>query len=211
MRLSATLLESFRLWMNEDWMTTERFIDDLTKPFETSYAADLGKAFHKLNEGNTEGPPYRIELECGDIAKFDRTCRLPEYPKPITEQKMVKVIDGHQIVGMIDGGEGSIIHDIKTSQKPFNADKFADSMQWRVYLEIFQADKCVFDFCQLYQPGKRKGDTTWSVKDRHTLPLYRYPKLGDDVRRHINMCVSHLQLWELDEYVKERPIEGLAA
>ncbi len=90
------------------------------------------------------------------------------------------VIDGVEVklVGVTDviSADGTV-WDYKTTERP-DLERYANTMQWRSYLEIFGAD--VFRYI-VFGISKRRKDGVYVVRSVDTLPLRRYPEMCSDV------------------------------
>lgn len=177
-RLSVTLLDSFRLYREADWFTTEMMLERILGEYQPSREMDIGTAFHACIENHTS--EWRVNAELyrfhpDDMVEFER--HLPQGMLP--EIKLATVYDSIepvQVSGIVDGIHGNWICDHKTSFKPFQVEKYQDSYQWRFYLDMFGCDVFQYNFAQL-----KEQDGVIGIVTSHFLPLSRYPEMQKDL------------------------------
>lgn len=197
MRLSVTTVEAYRLFRTEEWMTWERFRNQVIGEYEPTEDMQRGTAFHSILEYPGH---YRDEASgnyiCDgfemDGASIDRfLCWMPPgLPEVKTELEMC----GHTVVGKCDLLAGLEVHDFKCP-KQIKPDGYHASYQWRLYLEIFGCDLFVYDVCDL-RPVKR-GSNVYHIWDWHPYKLYRYPSIREDCERIVAECGEFLSKQEL--------------
>lgn len=190
-RVSVTELEALRYYRVSEDMGLDAILRRLRKQDAPSEAMLAGKAFHALLEHaddcdleHAERDGYRFAFALDDEVELS----------PIRELKAEKVyrIDAEdvELVGVVDGLFGSMIEDHKLSAR-FNIETYIDSIQWRCYLDMFQADSFRYN---IFEAAERDG--IYVVRAYHPMTFYRYPGLHDDVTRALREFVgfarSHL-------------------
>lgn len=171
-------VEAFRKFEQDEEADPQEFIQELLYGIPESQAMRAGTAFHKALELATPGTEV-MALEANSyVFTFvgDYEIRLT----PIRELRASKtyIVDGMPIVisGQVDGIEGLRIDDHKTTGK-FDPDRYMSGYQWRLYLEIFEANAFrwnVFEISETDEPG------FYDVRYQYTLEQFRYPTLGAD-------------------------------
>ena len=80
-----------------------------------------------------------------------------------------------------DGLDGRAVYDQKLTEK-WDAEKYLDSLQWRAYLDVFDAHAFTYDvFVGRYD----RDDAYVTIADYHSMTFYRYPNLAADVERAV--------------------------
>lgn len=194
-RLSATLLESFRLYREADFISTEeietRLRGDAMEPTEDMR---LGTAFHAIAEGIAEPcgdhgdrPAYCFDGFVFDAVSADEA--LAGYSGGMSEVKATReIVTPHGpavLVAKADYLRGNAARELKTRRKAFDVENYADSLQWRVYVAVFGLSRLTYDLVQLDERGG-----VFYVADHDTLDLYPYPALLDDVEREARGLVA---------------------
>lgn len=178
LRLSVSTVDAYRFWREHEDAPVEELIAKLRglKTPESRPMA-LGKAFHKALELSTIGVFDVLESD-GFVFEFpcDVCLSLPE----LREVKAEKVyfVAGHyvEVVGVVDTLDGRSVEDHKTTAK-FDAERFSDSYQWRLYLDMFDADVFRWNVFEI----KDEGGALIEIRSFHPLTQYRYPGMGADV------------------------------
>jgi hypothetical protein len=217
MRLSVTDLDQYRIWLEMEDVGPEWLIDRLTK-FEPSQAMEAGSAFHKCLEVATAD--LAVATADGFTFNFDLEASIEL--TNIRELKIVReVISGVFLVGRVDAVIGNCIRDYKATER-YDAERYFESMQWRAYLDLFEVDAFEYSIFEIKEESARdrkvrqahsdddEGDNLfgtdtqvashlYTVRDYHSLKMYAYPGLHDDVLR----CVS-----DLADFIRRHNIEG---
>lgn len=210
MRISTTTIESYRNFIEFDWLSQDEFIEQLKGKFVATKKMEMGTAFHNILEHpenylvvNDSKPDY---FECNSY-RFDNevikeAITKVNYAFPF-EIKATKVYDilGKEItvVAKADQLEGKQGNEHKSTWSGFSYDKYADSMQWRFYCDIFELDKVVYkvwDFSDLVS-GIRFNDyyeLTFSASD-----FDRTKALG-----YLHELVNFIHLHKLESYFQPK-------
>lgn len=195
LRLSATTLESYRLFRDGDWMTFEQLKADL-EGFKETPLMRRGTSLHAILE-----TPEQYAIDGDHSAHGFRWTGLDRYlkamPFGVHEVKATLVIDTPsngpiQLVGKADMLQGLIVREFKTT-KQFSAQKYLDSMQWRIYLMAFGAPACVYTVFEV------EGGEEWpvegsealcTVKSANKMELFAYDGMANDVTKLVDEFVS---------------------
>ncbi len=132
-----------------------------------------GTAFHKFLEHAQAGEYETAEVD-GYTFAFAGEFNL--YRPPTREWRKGKDYGGIIVSGQVDAIEGKTIWDDKSTER-FDAEKYLESWQWRYYLDIFNADRFVWN---VWEMNELKEPKSYGVHHLHPLTQYRYPGLHDD-------------------------------
>lgn len=198
MRVSVTDLDSWRFYKASDDMDVEALLRRLRREEPPTQAMLAGRALHSALEHSRECAVESLESE-GFTFRFIGDFDIPLLA--VRELKGDVMIDTPcgpvTLVGVIDGHDGAI-HDWKLTER-FDAERYADSYQWRCYLTMFNAHKFVYGVFE----GK-EGDhpNEWTIWGYQSFPLYAYDGMRDDVVREVS---------ELAEFIARHVPEKAAA
>ena len=78
--------------------------------------------------------------------------------------------------------DGKRIDDHKTTGR-FDPDRYLSGYQWRLYLDIFEADVFRWNVFEVVKTADTPDGQEWSVFGSHRLEQHRYPQLADDCQR----------------------------
>jgi hypothetical protein len=211
-RLSITTVEAFRLWRDTgDWMALEELEAQIRRDGPPNEKMLRGGAFHSVIENPTacretslEGTQYRVKSRddgrdfvfAGEgMEKFLRI-----WPTGCAaEIKNTFAIDGINVVGMPDALRGVEVWEAKCTEK-IDVEKYFDSFQWKALLRLYNATVARYVLAQ----GKDMGGRYVVIYDVLPLPLYRYPRLNDDVRRLTLECADFIVQRNLESYVQDK-------
>lgn len=169
-------VEAFRQWKN--WTPLfdgqeEPTVEDLVKFITTdepSEAMLAGTAFHKAMELAQDGSHDEFEANGYRFILPDVEISLPE----IREMRAYGEYGGLTVTGQVDGVEGKIVIDHKTTSR-FDPDRYLAGYQWRFYLDLFGAD----EFCWFIWVIKELEEKVYSVAAPQVLRASRYPEMHD--------------------------------
>lgn len=182
MRISATQIDAYIRWLDSDEGSLDEIRDYLLKKTAPTTAMQAGTAFHKVLENSTYGEMERAEQDgfTFDLSGLECTLDLPE----IRELKLecLTVIAGFPVtvVGVVDAQRANGVYDHKLTSR-FDAERYADSYQWRCYLHWFGYDWMRYNVFEAYQPADTPN--LYEVRNFHPLRFTRYPEIGADVDR----------------------------
>jgi len=198
MRVSATLLESYRLYLTEEWKTEASLIESIQGVFVPSPQMELGTAFHAVLE-----TPERFRVAGGyrsGAYAFEDATMAPLLAlidrRGVFEVKATTELDGHTLVAQADLLAGATLHEFKTTLSTFDAEKYADSYQWRVMSLVFQPAQITYHVASLDD----HGNSVVELKSLDSVNLYPYPGLEQDVRDLLREFVTYVEMKGLSEY-----------
>lgn len=200
-RISVTTLEKFRRFTVEasPYDTEAALIETIKGIFLGNDKTRTGEAFHGLIEGE-----YSSEAN-GFLSKgilFTPTQARPAFefkklhPSMIHEINVRKVylIPGHEIMitGRMDGLEGIQIRDTKTKFRSIDMQEYADSYQWRFYLDMVELDVFYYDVFEVkgFEALPLRPDVQFC--DPETLCLYRYDSMQEDCLTLLNDFMKYI-------------------
>lgn len=215
--IRVTQIEKFNRYMREAsaYDTEQSVIDGISGTFKGNEYTYIGTAFHKLVEGDysnierIEGG-RAITIDDGYTILMDvEQCKVArEYadsmPLAFHEHRMYEVInvDGEYycITGCADILNGLYIRDIKTKYSYISDEDYINSFQWRMYLQLFNADRFTFDLFLFNGYNKDKNGL-----DVRGIPIVKHDPI--ECIRYKNMETDNIQL--ISEFVRWAKSRGV--
>jgi hypothetical protein len=176
MRVSVTAVDGYRYYRDSESMTFEGYLARLE--FEDTPQLRVGRAIHRLLERADQGLDL-VEVEQDGLRiRFDLEAELP---LPATRELKLErqyEIDGDPVtvVGKVDVLDGDTVEDHKTTSR-FDAERLADSMQWRAYLDMTGCRRFRWNVFEVFH---RTREDLWIVKSLHRVEQCRYPGMAED-------------------------------
>lgn len=137
-KISATQLESYRRLL-DGTLSPEQFERQLLRLDPPNLMMEKGTAFHEMLQ--TEDPSVFEGMFSSDCIAKARS--KMDYRSKVFEYKVRRVyrtkFGDISVTGVADQLLGLDVVEIKTKYSPISYDAYADSMQWRVYCELFGA------------------------------------------------------------------------
>lgn len=197
MRISATQIDAFVRWQKNEDAPLEEIIAYLRKQTPPSVAMQAGSAFHKVLEHASYDEIERTEQDgfTFDLRELDCAFELPEVREIKLEVQTVIAGFPATLVGVLDAQQARGAFDHKLTAK-FDAERYADSYQWRCYVHWFDFDWFKYNVFEAHQPAAEPD--LYIVRNLHHLTFTRYPEIGADVDRVAREFVLFLR-----EYVPE--------
>ena len=163
---------AYARWKQDEDMPLGVLVNQILSSVQTEAMAK-GTAFHKFLEHAQAGG---TELVTVDGYTFAFTGDFNIYLPQMREWRKGKDYGGITVSGQCDAIEHRTIYDHKTTER-FDAESYLDSWQHRFYLDIFDADRFVWNVWEMNELDKPKA---YGVHHLHQLTQYRYPKLTAD-------------------------------
>lgn len=182
-RLTPSLLDSFRLYHEADFMSLHDLEARIKgEPITPTPAMLLGTAFHKISEGSADViSGYYYSVDGFMFTKASVDAALLPLAGGVSEVWCSKVLDhvphSPLLRGRTDRIVGAIPWEIKTKDSEHNPERHAVSLQWQCYLHMLDANECRYLLVRL-----EEGSECWRVRSVDTLPLFRYQGMDD----HLN-------------------------
>jgi len=214
LRISPSKLEQFRLFVTEAYfgtITKEKVIDYLKGLSVPTRKMDWGTAFHAIIENGPdayldETGSCRIQCETGiiELKKEEVQAAIDyrnKYPSLVHEVVLKNTfnIDEYNIdmFMRIDALNGIDVHEIKTTDRAPNLEKYQNSMQWRCYALATGCRKVQYDVFQRTKSGIV----------RHKLVYDPYLKIRQDVENTIRHFLLFCKNEDLIQYIKPKENE----
>lgn len=175
MRVSVSNLEQYRQWRDAE----EESLDSLFARLWSGDTPDTlrGKAFHKCMECAQDGETELLQAD-GFTFLFDIDCEIA-LPKR-REVKLAKEYGPLTVSARIDGGEGKVVSDYKSTAS-FDADRYQLGYQWRYYLDMTEAERFDWHIFEVSEITTEPG--AYRVRAYHKMSQWRYPDLHRDCAR----------------------------
>lgn len=195
MRVSVSDLDQLIWYRRIEDMTLEQLLARLRREEPPNRAMLMGTAWHSVLEEPPEDELVAVERDGFNfLIECDAAVDHPQL-REIKAEKVYRV-NGVDVtlVGKVDGIDGNLVTDHKLTAKP-NVENYANSYQWRAYLDIYDAD--IFDYVVYHAKdlGEDKGNQI-IIKDVDTFRSYRYPGMRDDlivgIREFVEFAREHL-------------------
>ena len=206
LRISATLLESFRLYQSEDWYKEQDLIDGIKGQLRQTPKMRLGQAYHYLLEHpqlTLDGVYERNGLRFAPYAIDSVLERLS--PGGVFETKVAKTIgptregDELVLVAKADYIQGLHLSEFKAPlDGQFDAEKYERSYQWRVMVLLYGVSKVTYHIACL----KQQDDGLHGLRSLDSMDLYPYSALEGDVSDLIGEFLHYVRLRKLDGYLR---------
>lgn len=191
-RISATNLEAYRRWLENEDATIADMLAYLNRTFEPTRAMQAGTAFHKLLE--TRQGELLIEHQDGftfDFCEVEGEIYIP----PIKEFKFTlkSEIDNEPVtfVGVVDAMDGSTVFDHKLTSTIDVEKNYESSIQWRAYLSWLDLDHFTYNLFRQYSPVATPE--TFIIKEMMAISFHRYAGLDNDVEEMASGLVSFIK------------------
>lgn len=210
MRISATTLESFRLFMEpeQDWMPESDLIESITGIWRPNRKVLYGQAFGSILEHPERyrvSGGYRVTPR-GSVEAFDLgddimapMLALIDRPATVFEAKAVKRYGPHDVVSKADQLVGSRLIETKSTQS-YDFDKYANSCQWRFMADAFEPSLVTYHVCCLYENAAGRMEP----RGIESFNLYPYAELHQDCAVLVDEFVSYVKARGLDGYLQAR-------
>jgi hypothetical protein len=193
-RLSVIDLDQYLYWMSMEDVGPEWLIDRLTI-FKPSPAMQAGSAFHGALEHLTND----ASLLTHDGYKFNIQCDAEISLPTVRELKIEReIMPGVVLVGKIDAFDGSII-DYKLTER-LDAERYADSYQWRAYLMLFEAH--TFEYSVFEGSSDRGRDMDYTIHAHHRLRFFAYDGMREDVIKCAGDLAAFVQRYDVKDKIK---------
>jgi len=175
-RISVTDLDGYLYWLASETSELDELIARLRGQEEPSPQMLAGRAFHRLFEDAQGG---EIGKACIDGWRFefalDKEIAVPDIRELKGEMVIPTKAGPVTLVGKVDALHGTTVIDYKLTER-FDAERYADSYQWRAYLLMFGATRFDYEVFQCCY-----GDDCIVIYDHHPLSFYAYPGMREDV------------------------------
>lgn len=188
LRISASDIDALRYYLADEDASLADLLAQLRHETPQTEPMRVGTALHAALEHCEIGEHGELSANGYTfVFTIDGEVDLPD----VREVKATRdyLIDGCLVtlVGKVDAIHGKRIDDHKFTSR-YDAERFMSSMQWRVYLDVFDADEFrwnVFEGRETADDPKR-----YVITAIHPLTIHRYPGLRADVQRELKRFVE---------------------
>lgn len=223
-RISITTLETYRKFLaGDEWTTQEALIRSFITPFEGNEYTRIGSAFHAIVE---QGESVIEELD--EMGKFRVT--VEGWPVTFNEEQIAMALKyraklpyafheewiGRQfdtpsmpiwVHGRVDVLHGTFIRDIKTKYSPVKYADYAESAQWKFYLDLTGLDTFYFDLFEFpgYKKDKHGYDvSSLGIKPYGQIECIRYVGMEEENKQLVCDFTDFITRQNLTEYLKDK-------
>jgi hypothetical protein len=216
MRVSTTMIESFRLFMqpDQDWMPESDLLDTIQGIFKPTPKMLLGQAFGrclekpaKYRREDSMGEYYAVPVKNAEgrweeivfsgaimrpcLERFDRA--------GVFEVKTTRQYGEVMVVAKVDQLLGLRIKETKAKLGQFDFDRYESSCQWRFYLDAFEAKVCDYNIFVLGD-----DEEALRLKSIESFSLYPYARMHDDCMELVGKFVDYVKAKELDGFLRKQ-------
>ena len=223
-RISITTLETYRKFLaGDEWTTQQAMIEALTAPFQGNEYTRIGSAFHAIVE---QGETVIEELD--EMGKFRVT--VEGWPVIFNEAQVAMALKyrsklpyafheewiGREfhtpsmdicVHGRVDVLHGIFVRDIKTKYSAVKYDDYANSAQWKLYLDLTDLDTFYFDLFEFpgYKIDKHGYDvSSLGIRPYGAIECIRYDGMVEENEQLVCDFTDFVTKFNLTEYLKER-------
>ncbi|MCB2080936.1 MAG: hypothetical protein KDE55_24950, partial [Novosphingobium sp.] len=186
LRVSATDIDALRYYRDSEDGDLSELLARLRREAPPTEAMLAGTALHKALETAADGTVKGFAAD-GFTFSFETEAEV-DLPA-IREMKATREyeIGGCLVtlVGKVDALHGKRIDDHKFTSR-FDPERFLNSYQWRIYLDIFDADEFRWNVFE----GRESASKNYLITGVHPLTMYRYPGMADDIARALRAYVE---------------------
>ena len=223
-RISVTTLETYRKFLaGDEWTTQESLIQGLITPFEGNEYTRIGSAFHAIVEQvesiveKLQDPvKYRVTVEGWPVVFNEEQVAMAlkyrsKLPYAFHEEWIGREFDTPSmpiwVHGRVDVLHGTFVRDIKTKYSPVKYDDYAESAQWKFYLDLTGLDTFYFDLFEFpgYKKDKHGYDvSSLGIKPYGAIECIRYIGMEEENKQLVCDFTDFIVKHNLTQYLKER-------
>lgn len=195
LRTSPSDLEAVRFYHQVDDPDLDRLLSRLLRLEPPNEDMEAGSAFHTCVEQlPVIGGRVPMMSANGYTFEFAPDVELLYLP-PLREVKAEKVymVDDVEVTVacVTDAMDATTVYDHKLSKKCDPEKYYLSSMQWRVYLDVFDCQRFVYNVFVCSGTGMKR-----KIRELNRISMYAYPEMEQDIRmairEYINICREHL-------------------
>jgi hypothetical protein len=204
LRVSVTDLDQLRYYRDdENNMELAELIARLKHLMPSSEAMEAGTALHKALEMAEPGEFKGLAAD-GFTFSFDADAEIELAPIREIKAERDYLIDDCAVtlVGKVDAINGRHVADHKFTAR-FDPDRYLDSMQWRAYLDMFDADAFQWNIFEALESAPKN----YLVRNVHKLTMHRYPGMGQDVERELHEFVRFARHHLTDRFIPQASMD----
>lgn len=192
-RISVSDLQCYQRYRNTEEVTLGECLAQLRRQSPPTPSMLAGRALHEA----LEHAEYNVETNClkwDDYLFFfqcDIDLAIPDVRELKAEIEMITPFGPVTLVGVVDSIDSAIC-DYKLTGR-FDAERLADSWQWRCYLHMFNRHKFIYKVFV----GEEIKDREWAIRDYHEMPVYRYVGMEQEIQREVDQCAAFFSKYVL--------------
>lgn len=223
-RIAITTLETYRKFLAGDqWTDQKKMIEAITTPFEGNEYTRIGSAFHAIVEqgesaiGESPGMgKFRVMVDGFPVIFNEEQVAMAlkyraKLPYAFHEEWIGRQFDTPSmpiwVHGRVDVLHGTFVHDIKTKFSAVRYDDYAESAQWKFYLDLSGLDTFYFDLFEFpnYKVDKNGCDvSSLGIKPYGAIECLRYEGMERDNRQLVCDFTDFITRQGLTKYLKDK-------
>lgn len=223
-RIAITTLETYRKYLaGDEWTDQQTVIDSLVVPFQGNEYTRIGSAFHAIVEqGETvveelpETGKFRVTVDGWPVTfNEEQIATALKYraklPYAFHEEWIGREFDTPSmpiwVHGRVDVLHGIFVRDIKTKYSPVKFADYAESAQWKLYLDLTGLDTFYFDLFEFpnYKKDKHGYDvSSLGIKPYGAIECIRYDGMEKDNRQLVCDFTDFVVKNNLTQYLKDK-------
>lgn len=207
-RISVSQIGSYLSYLN-GVITLQQFIDGIKHRTPPSIKMRAGTQFHCAIQGIPCEQDERIIFLDEDIeearSKIDWRSEIFEYK---IRKKFNTALGEIFVTGVADQIVGNVVHEFKTTYSNFSYERYADSVQWMAYCNLFGVEEVRYQVWQLSEPNEDcpiEKIKPLKVKSYQEFSLYSSPCSDMMFKDALHGIVDLIKLTELEPYFEPKP------
>lgn len=187
LRLTVSILDSWMCFAHprEEYMEIDldEFMARLLKRQPETPEMRAGSAIHEVLERAAVGDEIGSITANGVVFHFDGdfvVTAKPEREGAIIEKVYPTMVGPVLLRGRTDARTDEVT-DYKLTFSTFDAERYAESLQWKSYLDMTGRKRFRYEVFTAKWDGPEV-----IVRDQHSLTLWAYPEMGGEVQRAVD-------------------------
>ena len=223
-RIAITTLETYRKFLaGDEWTDQDAMIAAITTPFQGNAYTRIGSAFHAIVEQGEsvieelpEMGKFRVTVDGWPVIFNDEQIGMAlryraKLPYAFHEEWIGREYDTPSmpiwVHGRVDVLHGIFVRDIKTKYSKVAYDDYANSAQWKFYLDFTGLDTFYFDLFEFpgYKIDKHGYDvSSLGIKPYGAIECLRYNGMEDENRQLVCDFTDFIVKHNLTSFLKDR-------
>ena len=223
-RIAITTLETYRKFLaGDEWTDQDAMIAAITTPFQGNAYTRIGSAFHAIVEQGEsvieelpEMGKFRVTVDGWPVIFNDEQIGMAlryraKLPYAFHEEWIGREYDTPSmpiwVHGRVDVLHGIFVRDIKTKYSKVAYDDYANSAQWKFYLDFTGLDTFYFDLFEFpgYKIDKHVYDvSSLGIKPYGAIECIRYNGMEEENRQLVCDFTDFIVKHNLTSFLKDR-------
>ncbi len=223
-RIAITTLETYRKFLaGDEWTDQDAMIAAITTPFQGNAYTRIGSAFHAIVEQGEsvieelpEMGKFRVTVDGWPVIFNDEQIGMAlryraKLPYAFHEEWIGREYDTPSmpiwVHGRVDVLHGIFVRDIKTKYSKVAYDDYANSAQWKFYLDFTGLDTFYFDLFEFpgYKIDKHGYDvSSLGIKPYGAIECIRYNGMDEENRQLVCDFTDFIVKHNLTSFLKDR-------